>query len=283
MSGFVAAKLTKDKTTREAVDALKTWMFNYGFCSTVRTDGGPSFRDAFSEEMEKLGVRHTLSSSYNPQSNGGAERVVRSLREVLDKRGGKKTSQMELSEICFKVNCITQPSGQGSASERFLKRKPKSLLPASMEEVVDHQQMIRKRQEAQLAISKKKGRVSIDQFEEGDRVVIQSPQNGKWLEKGVIEKKRVAADGSSQSFQIKMEDGSVKLRNKRFIRHAVKEGPAKQVNIDPNNVQLVYDDVTPAQALGDSHAGQAVLEADLRESRRPYTRQQARQLSESSE
>ena len=53
-------------------------------------------------------------------------------------------------------------------------------------------------------------------------MVIQSPQNGKWLEKGVIEKKRVAADGSSQSFEIKMEDGSVKLRNKRFIRHAVK-------------------------------------------------------------
>ena len=39
MSGFVAAKLTKDKTTREAVDALKTWFFNYGFCSTVRTVG----------------------------------------------------------------------------------------------------------------------------------------------------------------------------------------------------------------------------------------------------
>ena len=99
----------------------------------------------------------------------------------------------------------------------------------------------------------------------------------------MIEKKRVAADGSSQSFQIKMQDGSVKLRNKRFIRHAVKEGPAKQVNIDPNNVQLVYDEVTPAQALGDNPAGQTVLEADLGESSRPYTRQRARQLSGSSE
>ena len=56
-----------------------------------------------------------------------------------------------------------------------MKRKPKSLLPASMDEFIDHQQMIQKRQDIQMAISKKKGRVSVDQFEEGDRVIIQSP------------------------------------------------------------------------------------------------------------
>ena len=30
-SGFIAAKLTKDKTTKAAIEALKTWFFNYGF------------------------------------------------------------------------------------------------------------------------------------------------------------------------------------------------------------------------------------------------------------
>ena len=80
-SGFIAAKLTKDKTTQAAIEALKTWIFNYGFASIVRSDGGPSFRDAFAQELDKLGVKHVLSSSFNPQSNGGAERVVRSLRK----------------------------------------------------------------------------------------------------------------------------------------------------------------------------------------------------------
>ena len=51
-----------------------------------------------------------------------------------------------------------------------------------MDEFIDHQQMIQKRQDIHMAISKKKGRVSVDQFEEGDRVIIQSPQSGKWLE-----------------------------------------------------------------------------------------------------
>ena len=126
-SGFIAAKLTKDKTTKEAIEALKTCFFNYGFASVVRSDGGPSFRDAFAQELDKLGVKHVLSISFNPQSNGGAERVVRSLREVLEKRGVRKTTQLEISEICFKVNSISQPSGRGSAAERFLKRRPKTL------------------------------------------------------------------------------------------------------------------------------------------------------------
>ena len=52
----------------------------------VHTDGGPAFRDNFAREMDMMGLKHVLSSSYNPQSNGGAERVVKSLREVLDKR-----------------------------------------------------------------------------------------------------------------------------------------------------------------------------------------------------
>ena len=60
--------------------------FNYGFASVVRSDGGPSFRDAFAQELDKLGMKHVLSSSFNPKSNGGAERVVRSLREALEKR-----------------------------------------------------------------------------------------------------------------------------------------------------------------------------------------------------
>ena len=80
-----------------------------------------------------------------------------------------------------------------------------------------------------------------------------------------------------------MEDGSVKLRNKRFIRHAVKGGPARSVDINPNSVEHVYDEGIPVQqALGDSPAGQPVLAADQGESG-PCTRARARQLSGSSE
>ena len=50
-------------------------------------------------EMDKLGVKLGRSSSYNPQSKGGTERVCKSIREVLEKKGGKRTDQLELSEF----------------------------------------------------------------------------------------------------------------------------------------------------------------------------------------
>ena len=82
LTGYIEAKFCKDKTTKSAVEALKTWFFNFGFASTVRADGGPCFKEAFFYEMDKLGVKHVLSSNYNPQSNGAAERVCKNIREI---------------------------------------------------------------------------------------------------------------------------------------------------------------------------------------------------------
>ena len=67
--------------------ALRQWFYSYGSCNVVRSDGGPAFKETFNKEMDRMGVKHVLSSSYHPQSNGGAERVVKSLQEVLEERG----------------------------------------------------------------------------------------------------------------------------------------------------------------------------------------------------
>ena len=82
----------------------------------MRSDGGPAFRDAFAQELDKLGVKHVLSSSFNPQSNGAAERVVRSLREVLEKRGVKKTTQLEISDRDV-------PNPNNSTESEFIRKR----------------------------------------------------------------------------------------------------------------------------------------------------------------
>ena len=205
------------------MEGLKLFFYSYGFANCVRSDGGPCFRDAFSQEMDKLGVKHTLSSAHNPQSNGGAERVCKSIREVLEKRGSHKTSQLELSELCFKVNSHIQPGGRGSAQERFHRRSPKTLLPGTMQSFVEHQEMIKKRHDNQMNIAKKKGRSAVDEFLVKDRVIIQDNTDGKWKEQGVIIAERKADDLSVQSYEIKMDNGNVKVRNKRFIKHFTKE------------------------------------------------------------
>ena len=83
--------------------------------------------------------------------------------------------------------------------------------------------MIKKRHENQVNLSFKKGRVAIDEFLVNDRAVIQNNVNGKWDEDGVIIATRKADDHSVQSYEVKMSSGTVKLRNKRFIKHLTKE------------------------------------------------------------
>ena len=118
----------------------------------------------------------------------------------MDKRGGHRTTQVELSELCFKVNSHIQPGGRGSAHERFHRRSPKTLLPGSMQSVVEHQEMIKKRHENQVNIAKKKGRSSTEEFIVKDRVVIQDNTDGKWKELRTIIAERKADDLSMQSY-----------------------------------------------------------------------------------
>ena len=92
-----------------------------------------------------------------------------------------------------------------------------------MQSQVEHQDMIKKRHENQVNLSLKKGRVAVDEFLVNDRVVIQNNLNGKWEEEGVIIASRLADDHSVQAYEVKMASGTVKLRNKRFLKHLSKE------------------------------------------------------------
>ena len=87
---------------------------------------------------------------------------------------------------------------------------------------MDHISMIKKRHENQVILSKKKGRVSHDEFLVNDRVVIQDHISHKWEEEGVVVACRKADDASNQSFEIRMDSGVLKLRNKRFMKHVCK-------------------------------------------------------------
>ena len=88
-------------------------------------------------------------------------------------------------------------------------------------------------------------------------------------------KKRTADDSSTQSFEVRMENGNVKLRNKRFLRHAIK-GPDRHVQFNPQGVEQDH-----VEEESDNSRGQPVLNADNAESNvgRPRTRSMDRQTA----
>ena len=217
-SGFIDVKATKDQTTAEAQRCVHEWAFTFGLPHEIKTDGGPAFREGFQSYLMGLGIGHTPTSAYNPQSNGLAERGVRQIKDVLKKTKKKPTAQ-DLREMVFNINNHEQKGDAGSAAKRFFRRGVRTLLPNSIVREIDHRSLIKARHDKQTRIAEEKGRSSKDTFEVGDSVLIQDQLTKRWILKGEISELRIADDGSTQSYQVRMNDGSLFLRNKRFIKH----------------------------------------------------------------
>ena len=220
-SGLFWAKLTKDQTTDSAMKGIIEWCHRNGIPHEIRSDGGGTFRKRFSQELEKLGVIHKLTSPYNSSSNGGSERSVRALKHVLHRDMVKTVTQEILDKICFLSNSHIQENC-GSAMMRFHGRSPRTYLPNSIERLVEHKQLIKSRMEKQIKLALKKGRTSADQFQPGDKIVIQDNITKRWSKKGTILETRSSEDGSAQSFKILTEDDREVIRNKRFLKFEAK-------------------------------------------------------------
>ena len=173
-SGYLYAYQTKNQGTEEATKAITDWCYTYGLPHCVRSDGGPAFRQGFSSFLQGMGIDHKKSSPYNSQSNGLAERGVRSLKDVLKKE--KTSNQEKIKQIVFNINTHIQNKNEGSAAERFLRRHPRSSLPNSVKREIEHRELIQARHKKQKRIAEQKGRVSADTFELNDRVILQDPE-----------------------------------------------------------------------------------------------------------
>ena len=155
------------------------WIHSHGFCHVLRSHDGGSFRANFTEQMKELGVDHVKSSPYNSPSNGGAEQTVQSIKSFLRKENIQKVTQELLHKICFKVNNHVQDALTDSAAERFLRRKPKTLLPNSIEREVNWRSMLTERtNKTTKHVQSKKEKKSREEFKVGDKVIIQE-QTGR--------------------------------------------------------------------------------------------------------
>ena len=106
-------------------------------------DGDSQFRGRFTEWCTSLGIVHEQSSSYNPTSNGLAERSVAVVKNMLKKEGAVKGDKLE--RLMFTLNAMSRESGAGSPLDHFLGRNVKSHLPNASQKVISFRKEIEKR------------------------------------------------------------------------------------------------------------------------------------------
>ena len=68
-SGFPFVSKLKRLDTHTVVAKMTEWFQDWGIPRSMRTDGGPQFRQEFSQFCRRMGILQETSSPYNPESN----------------------------------------------------------------------------------------------------------------------------------------------------------------------------------------------------------------------
>lgn len=106
-SKWVEVATMKSITSRETIENLRQFMARFGIPETIVSDNGRQF---VSEEFQKFckqnAIKHITSAPYKPQSNGAAERAVKTFKggiakAINDEKNRKYSMDSVISRFLF--------------------------------------------------------------------------------------------------------------------------------------------------------------------------------------
>ena len=239
LSGWTEQSQIKSGTSESGFkglrSALRKLFMTFGVPVEVSSDGGPEFKASETTAFfQKWGVRHRISSSYLPSSNGRAELAVKATKRLLmdniDSQGHLNTDKM-VRALLIKRN-TPDPSCNLSSSEVLFGHKLRDTLPYIRKdiELFNNDQISHHwRENWQLKEEALKTRYvktlekltehsrQLPPLDVNDRVLIQN-QSGlhplRWDRSGVI-----VDVGNHDQYYVKVAGtGRVTRRNRRFLR-----------------------------------------------------------------
>ena len=96
-SKWIDVKHMTSTTTERTVDELRLIFAEHGLPEQLVSGNGPQFTsEKFASFTRQNGIKHILVPPYCPASNGAAERLVRVVKEVLEKQVIQGTGGMTM-------------------------------------------------------------------------------------------------------------------------------------------------------------------------------------------
>ena len=128
---WVEAIPLRDITTQVVSESLLTIFARVGLPSEILSDGGPQFVSQIMElVLQTLGIKHSVSSPYHPQTNGLCERVNGTIKSLLIKVAHSNPSAWDryLPCVLFAYREIPQETTKFSPFELVYGRIPRGPL-----------------------------------------------------------------------------------------------------------------------------------------------------------
>lgn len=126
-SGWPEIVSTSSMTSKTVIQHLSVMFATHGLPDVLVSDNGTPFVSAeFQEFVTRHGIRHKTSAPYHPSTNGTAERMVQTLKQMLRKSSGGGSST-DLLRILFAIRTTPRATTGRSPAEMLMNRTPRSL------------------------------------------------------------------------------------------------------------------------------------------------------------
>ena len=113
-------------STGTVISELKGIFSENGICEVIISDRGPQFRSEFKDFEQEWGFQHIESSPYHHQSNGEAERFVRTVKDS-HMEAYQSDQDPDMALLCYRLTPIS--SKLPLPAELTNSRRYRTLLP----------------------------------------------------------------------------------------------------------------------------------------------------------
>ena len=212
-SRYIETIKLSSTTSTNIIGHLKSIFSRHGIPKTVMSDNGPQYSsEQFAEFASQYGFSHITSSPKYPQSNGEAERAVRTIKDIL-KRNKIQNGDMYMAMLAYR----STPLENGlSSAELLMGRKLRTTVP-----VIPQQLNPKLPNKSQLCLKENQQREKQrENFNKRHRAVISKPLvrgDSVWIPE--MEKRgTVIKQKRTRSYLVQIDDGSVYQRNRKHLK-----------------------------------------------------------------
>ncbi|CAF4186494.1 unnamed protein product [Rotaria magnacalcarata] len=129
-SKWLEVFMMNDISTTSTIKILTSLFARYGLCEEIVSDNGTQFTsEEFVRFCVRNGIKHIRTTPAHPQSNGQAERYVKTVKTALRKglyRGGNLSDILLKFLFCYRTT--PHSTTNASPAELFLKRQLRTVL-----------------------------------------------------------------------------------------------------------------------------------------------------------
>ncbi|UYV63361.1 K02A2.6-like, partial [Cordylochernes scorpioides] len=188
-SKWIEAIPMRETTTRKTIEQLWRLFSSYGLPEELVSDNGPQFTGSEMKGfLEGNGIKQTLIPAYHPQSNGLAEKAVRTIKTALDKNkrkiGDTHTIQDTLSKVLLAYRSTPHVTTGKTPSELFIGRALRTRVS------LIHPSLASRVRDQQARQMKYDRRTHLEEFQIDDLVWCKNFRGGdKWIPGKIVGKK----------------------------------------------------------------------------------------------